>query len=429
MWLLIALYGSVTLLLAWILFGYFIFMFIRGRLHTKKPVHWPHLWPKISLIIPFYNEAQLLVEKLKDTISQDYPMDRIEIFLVDGHSTDGSLEIMKTAAAGYGNIRLLESPRQGKIHQINYALGQITDGLVVVTDVDARLEKDALKWLAAEFEADPQLNVLGAYCVPQRPIDIEYYYWNSQNRARLIESDAGMSSIVVAPCYGFRRDLLDEFPQDVIADDIYIAFQASSRGYKTKYARKVLVTEIRTPVNYGQFFSHKYRKANAFLRESLRFMYLLGEISGLCKTMLLTRLAQQLLYPWALILWIAIGGSLAGLERFDVLFTGILFLMLLLLITSVLFKWVRVPLKTPLTNQEYGLRTTLQAYVSISAILLITGLTYPFYEQDCVYRRLGNINGNMSRKNIQSDVFDGLTSGSTTFASDVPIDTPEEAKE
>lgn len=50
-------------------------------------------WPKISVITPSYNQGEFLEETLRSVILQNYP--NMEYFVVDGGSTDKSVEIIK----------------------------------------------------------------------------------------------------------------------------------------------------------------------------------------------------------------------------------------------------------------------------------------------------------------------------------------------
>ena len=72
--------------------------------------------------------------------------------------------------------------------------------------------------------------------------------------------------MVIACCYAFRRGLLDRFPEDVVADDVYVAALANTLGHRTTYCAKALVEELRTPQTLPELFTHKFRKSNAVLR-------------------------------------------------------------------------------------------------------------------------------------------------------------------
>jgi hypothetical protein len=149
------------------------------------------------------------------------------------------------------------------------------------------------------------------------------------------------------------------------------------------YSRKALALETRTPSTLLEFLPHKFRKSNAFLKESLRFIYLLPEMGAVFKIVLLTRTAQQLLLPWMLLWWILIAGALLTLFRFDVVFFGTIFLVALLAMGSRVFASVRLPDAQP----SHGFVTLIKGYVLTTSILLATGLSYPFFRQGSSYSR------------------------------------------
>lgn len=385
MWLLEFLFLTMTFLIGWTLFGYLLYLWFAGLFRAKKMLRLPAPnFPYLSIIVPCYNEAEQIVAKLEDLRRQTYPRDRLEIIFADGDSTDDTVARLTAAIRSDEPICVVRCPRRGKVHQLNYVLPMLRGEIIVNTDVDARLAPDALEWIAATFAVAPEIRVVGAYCRPANGLAIEQYYWESQNKGRFLESDAYTASIVIAQCYAFRRELLTAFPDDVIADDIYVAFLANTLGYRTIYSRHAKAVETRTPQNIVQFLPHKFRKSNAFLHESLRFLYRLPEMSPFCKMLLITRVAQQLLLPWALIFWALLAGSLLTLFRFDIVIFGVAFLLLLLLLTNRVFAWTPLPEK----SQRYSLGTMLLGYAVTIAIMLTTGLSYPFFKQGSSYARL-----------------------------------------
>ncbi|MBC7130094.1 glycosyltransferase, partial [Candidatus Bathyarchaeota archaeon] len=85
--------------------------------------------PRVTVIVPTYNEAGLIVERLDNIYSQDYPKNLLEIIVVDSASTDKTAEFVEKWIAGHKdvNLRLLrERERQGKLSALLKSLNHIS---------------------------------------------------------------------------------------------------------------------------------------------------------------------------------------------------------------------------------------------------------------------------------------------------------------
>ncbi|MEM2184999.1 MAG: glycosyltransferase, partial [Candidatus Methanomethylicia archaeon] len=55
----------------------------------------PSYRPKVTVVIPTYNEAKLIEAKLDNVTAQVYPKDGIEVLVIDSASTDGTAEVVE----------------------------------------------------------------------------------------------------------------------------------------------------------------------------------------------------------------------------------------------------------------------------------------------------------------------------------------------
>jgi cellulose synthase/poly-beta-1,6-N-acetylglucosamine synthase-like glycosyltransferase len=385
MWVLTSFFVLTTLVLVWLCAAYFAILRFVSFLKKRPVAPIPGELPSLSIVVPCHNEADLIVDKLDNLLACDYPREKMEIVFVDGGSTDDTVKRLSSAIPPGSGIRISHAPRKGKISQLNHVLATLCGQYVVVTDADGRMRPDTLKQLAAEFAFDPRIGVVGAYSSVANAIWRDRCFWDAQNRGRLMESDAYSSSIVIATCYAFRQGLLTEFPEDVVADDVYIGFLANALGHRVVYSRQAVVEELRGPCHLSEFFSHKFRKNNAFLHESLRFLYRLPDMGGFCKLMVLTRIGQQLLLPWATGLWSLLALTLLTLGRLDLLIVASAFIALTMLITSQAFESMDVPRGL---SARYGLYKQGRVFFETQFVLFAAGLSYPFFRQNSSYSRL-----------------------------------------
>ncbi|MEK6672591.1 MAG: glycosyltransferase [Nitrospirota bacterium] len=401
-----SIYFLMLFLIFWSYCGYIILLFALSTLSNNKNSKTlaSSSLLKIAILIPCYNEESLVEDKIKNLKELTYGPDKFDIYFLDGLSTDNTRSIIASLIKDVKNYHLIETGVRGKIKQLNYGLSIITNDkvdIIVNTDMDTLLMPDVLSEIVKEFNSDNRVAVVGANISPENCFSIEKHYWEDQNLLRILESKVYTSSIVVAPCYSYRANFLDRFPEDCVADDIFVAFKANTEGYITKYVDSISGKELRSTQNYEDFFRHKFRKANAYLIELFRFFYRLPYMTGWWKTIYLTKVLQVAVMPWILPYFIlsSISLSLSGWGLFQIVLFGFIFLLLSLSLTSFLMKRGRL---RHLSISQSKKRNSLLPFILSNIILILAGLSYPFFRQDSSYEKIGiskddkNINSNTS---------------------------------
>ncbi len=106
--------------------------------------------PKISLITPCYNQVRYIGKTIDSVFSQNYP--NLEYIVVDGGSTDGTLEIVKK----YGKKIDWESRKdKGQTEAINRGISKSTGEIIGYLNSDDMLAPDALITIASFFKSNP----------------------------------------------------------------------------------------------------------------------------------------------------------------------------------------------------------------------------------------------------------------------------------
>jgi glycosyltransferase involved in cell wall biosynthesis len=104
-------------------------------------------WPRITIITPSYNQGEFIEETIKSILSQNYP--NLEYFVVDGGSTDNTVEIIQKYADKI-DWWVSESDR-GQSHAINKGLARATGEIINWINSDDLLFPGSLTRIAEAY--------------------------------------------------------------------------------------------------------------------------------------------------------------------------------------------------------------------------------------------------------------------------------------
>lgn len=237
---------SLLQLLFWLAAGVVFYTFLGYPLligllarHVRHPVRRAPITPRVTLLIPAYNEASVIARKLEDCLALDYPSDRLEIVVVSDGSDDETVNIV----AGYADrgVRLYHRPqRQGKAAAINRVMPLVSGDIVVFSDANTMLNSGGLRALVRNF-ADP---TVGAVAGEKRVLGGgEGLYWRYESFLK--RCDSAVSSVMGAAgeLFAIRRSLFKPLPPDTLLDDFVLSMWLVKAGWRVVYETEAVARE------------------------------------------------------------------------------------------------------------------------------------------------------------------------------------------
>lgn len=210
--------------------------------------------PTISIVIPTYNEEVLIAKKLENIFKQDYPLNLLEIVIIDS-STDSTPEIIKDHQEKYDCIKLITQEREGLATALNVAYAAAQNEIVIKTDCDSMLEKNALQKVANDFADSAIGGVTGKQAVINDS-KVEVGYRSLQSRVQIAESCIDSTIIFHGPFSAYRKNLIESIDPHSIADDSELAIKVRKQGYRTIIDPEIIFYEA----SQSAFFKRRMQK-------------------------------------------------------------------------------------------------------------------------------------------------------------------------
>jgi len=250
--------------------------------------------PKVSVIVPTYNEGKFVSRTLEALMEVDYPGDLIEVIAVDDGSTDDTAAHIISAADRFkGRIRPIILPRNmGKREAMAAGVSQAKGDVVVFIDSDTVVEKDSIRSLVAPFE-DPRVggttgkvkvhnwdrNILTRMLGVRYVMSFDFY----RSTSSVFGGVTCLSGVISAYRMEILKKAIPSWLEQrflgrkcTFGDDRSLTNHTLKQGYRTVYSRKAVAHTL-APENLPKLARMLIRWNRSFIRESLiLFGYLLN---------------------------------------------------------------------------------------------------------------------------------------------------------
>ncbi|MFE5486080.1 glycosyltransferase [Streptomyces sp. NPDC056527] len=283
----------------WLLLGQGFFWRTDQRLPKAHARVRPGDWPRVTIVVPARDEAEVLPLSLPSLLSQDYPGEA-EVVLVDDGSSDGTGKLAGELASRYGGLPLtVASPGEpepgwtGKLWALRHGIGLARardPEFLLLTDADIAHEPDSLRRLVAaavggDLDLVSQMARLRVASFWERLVVPAFVYFFSQlypfrwiNRRRPLATAAAGGCVLLRTSTAERAGVPDSIRQAVI-DDVSLARAVRRAGGRIWLGLAERVDSIRPYPRLADLWRMVSRSAYAQLRHNP--LVLAGTVAGL----------------------------------------------------------------------------------------------------------------------------------------------------
>ena len=193
--------------------------------------------PSVSVLIPAYNEADIIEKKIRNTLDVNYPKNKLSVWVISDGSTDETPDIVSR----YDEIQLLhQDGRGGKIGAVNRAMSFITSDITISTDANTMVNEAAILNLVRHFQNPEVAAVSGEKRIRTQQKDQaaasgEGLYWRYESTLK--RWDAAVNTLVGAAgeLIAYRTKLFTPIPENTIIEDFYMTMKFCEKGFRVAY--------------------------------------------------------------------------------------------------------------------------------------------------------------------------------------------------
>ncbi len=118
----------------------------------------------VSIICPIYNEIRFVEKCIDSILHQDYPIEAMELLLVDGMSTDGTRDVIAKYAKKYTWIHLLDNPHHTAPYAMNIGIRAAKGEYICRIDAHSIFSTNYVSTLLNALQTLPNAANVGAVC-------------------------------------------------------------------------------------------------------------------------------------------------------------------------------------------------------------------------------------------------------------------------
>ncbi|MGA2682194.1 MAG: glycosyltransferase [Candidatus Bathyarchaeia archaeon] len=281
--LILTLFSFGTIIIFYTSYLAYLFYYNKKSRSNGKLVEFSY--PSVSLIVPVYNEEQIIGRKIENIEEMVYPSDRFEVVFVDGCSSDGTCKlIIDRSKKSKKSIRLIRpEKRSGYTQAMIDGIVNSKGDIIVATDAASFYYPDAMQHLTKHF-VDPAIGaVTGKEIVmggekelgPTLEKSYRFFYDFMRKAESEIDSTPDSKGEILAVRREICRSLFEKLQLSPNASfDSCVPYQAKLMGFRTVYDEQAKYYEY-APSSFSDRTTQQIRRAALLIGAMLLFKNML----------------------------------------------------------------------------------------------------------------------------------------------------------
>lgn len=226
--------------------GRLAFMAVLSVMHRLGPARKPPpaalegQRPRISVLIPCFNEEKVIVSSVRRVLNSTWP--DIEVLVLDDGSTDHTSERVRAAFDEEPRVRLMTFANGGKARALNRGLAEASGEIIVALDADTQFERTTIAKLVRWF-ADPGIGAVAGDALVGNRVNLitrwqALEYVVAQNLERRALAALGAVTVVPGAVGAWRKATLDAiggYPHDTLAEDQDLTLAVQLAGWRVAF--------------------------------------------------------------------------------------------------------------------------------------------------------------------------------------------------
>ncbi len=237
-------------------------------------------YPAVTVIVPCFNEQETIEGTVQSLFNLNYPQDKLNIFLIDDGSTDGTWNTIGKFA-GYKNVKVFQKENGGKHTALNLGLSKVETDFLGCLDADSFVDSESLVRIMSYFQMDPSAMAVAPSIVVNNPKTIiqkaqkaEYYM---AVYVKKMLGFLGAIHVTPGPLTIFRKKVFNDLGPYRGAhntEDMEIAYRMQKNHYKIEQCNDAFVY-TNAPKTIGKLYKQRLRWIYGFINNTIDYKNIL----------------------------------------------------------------------------------------------------------------------------------------------------------